>query len=124
MYLEGKNCSFRKLVGLRWWNEVKEDGSEEWIFESDHEIRGTSIDTSIFWFSLYILPIFWGIILFLDIISFKWMWAIAAIIAMTLTGSNMIGYYKCSNEQKKKISSFIFEKGAAGFTNLFMSNNK
>ncbi len=52
------------------------------------------------------------------------MWAIAACIAMTLTGSNMIGYYKCSGEQKKKISNFIFEKGAAGFSNLFMSNNK
>jgi hypothetical protein len=32
-----KNVSGRILVGLRWWNEVKEDGSEVWIFESDHE---------------------------------------------------------------------------------------
>ena len=32
-----KNVSGRILAGLRWWNEVKEDGSEVWIFESDHE---------------------------------------------------------------------------------------
>jgi hypothetical protein len=32
-----KNVSGRMLVGLRWWNEVKEDGTEVWIFESDHE---------------------------------------------------------------------------------------
>ncbi len=29
-----KNVSGRLLVGLRWWNEIKEDGTNEWIFES------------------------------------------------------------------------------------------
>jgi hypothetical protein len=32
-----KNISGRILVGLRWWNEVKEDGSEVWIYESKNE---------------------------------------------------------------------------------------
>ena len=62
-----KNVSGRILVGLRWWNEVKEDGSEVWIFESDHEKSATSIDTTIFWGSLYITPLFWGIFLILEI---------------------------------------------------------
>lgn len=29
-----KNVSGRLMVGLRWWNEVLEDGSSHWIFES------------------------------------------------------------------------------------------
>lgn len=29
-----KNVSGRKLVGLRWWNEVSDDGSSKWIYES------------------------------------------------------------------------------------------
>mmetsp|Transcript_10355 Transcript_10355/g.27133 ORF Transcript_10355/g.27133 Transcript_10355/m.27133 type:complete len:143 (-) Transcript_10355:920-1348(-) len=29
-----KNISGRLLVGLRWWNEVKEDGKSEWRFEA------------------------------------------------------------------------------------------
>ncbi len=29
-----KNVTGRLLVGLRWWNDVKEDGSTVWIFES------------------------------------------------------------------------------------------
>ena len=29
-----KNITGRKLVGLRWWNMIKEDGTEEWIYES------------------------------------------------------------------------------------------
>jgi hypothetical protein len=32
-----KNISGRILVGLRWWNEVKDDGSEVWIYESKNE---------------------------------------------------------------------------------------
>ncbi len=29
-----KNVSGRILVGLRWWNEVKDDGQTAWYFES------------------------------------------------------------------------------------------
>eukprot|EP01133_Synstelium_polycarpum_P019006 gene19006-22751_t len=29
-----KNVTGRLLVGLRWWNEIKEDGTDRWIFES------------------------------------------------------------------------------------------
>ena len=29
-----KNVSGRLLVGLRWWNYVKEDGATEWVFEA------------------------------------------------------------------------------------------
>jgi hypothetical protein len=64
----------RILVGLRWWNEVKEDGNEVWIFESDHEVRKTSIDTTIFWFSLYITPLFWLVFFIIEFIGIKWMW--------------------------------------------------
>ena len=63
-----KNISGRILVGLRWWNEVKEDGSEEWKFESSHEVRAKSIDTTIFWISLYITPVFWGVFFVLELI--------------------------------------------------------
>jgi hypothetical protein len=29
-----KNITGRFLVGLRWWNEIKEDGTNRWRFES------------------------------------------------------------------------------------------
>lgn len=106
-----KNISGRFLVGLRWWNEVNEDGSEEWIFESDHEVRKTSIDTSIFWGSLYATPIFWGVFFLFKVIGLGWFDAMICLIAMLLSGSNMIGYYKCSNEQGKKLNDFITDKG-------------
>ena len=36
-----KNVSGRLLVGLRWWNEIKEDGESVWRFESK-EVRSTN----------------------------------------------------------------------------------
>ena len=29
-----KNVTGRLLVGLRWWNEIKDDGDNVWVFES------------------------------------------------------------------------------------------
>lgn len=113
-----KNVSGRILVGLRWWNEVKEDGSEIWKFESSHEIRAKSIDTTIFWMSLYIAPVFWGVFLFLQLIGLKFMWFISCLIGLILTFSNAFGYYKCSGEQKNKIKGFLDEKSKQGFSKM------
>lgn len=113
-----KNVSGRILVGLRWWNEVKEDGSEKWIFESDHENRARSIDTTVFWTSLYITPIFWGVFVILELIGLKFMWFLECLIGFILTFSNTFGYYKCSGEQKKKIKGFIEDKSKEGFSKI------
>lgn len=113
-----KNVSGRILVGLRWWNEVKEDGSEVWIFESDHENRATSIDTTIFWMSLYITPVFWLVFLFLELIGLRFMWFLECLIGFILTFSNTFGYYKCSGDQKKKIKGFIDDKKQQGFSKI------
>ena len=109
-----KNVSGRILVGLRWWNEVKDDGTEVWIFESDHEKRATSIDTTLFWTSLYIAPMFWGVFLVIELLGLSLLWFLVCLISFVLTFSNTVGYYKCSGEQKKKISNFLAEKGQKG----------
>ena len=125
-----KNVSGRILVGLRWWNEVKEDGSEVWKFESSKEIKTKSIDTTIFWMSLYISPIFWGIFLFLELIGLKLMWCLACLIAFILTFSNTFGYYKCSGDQNKKVKGFLDNKAKEGFSKFMQfgasafANNK
>ncbi len=113
-----KNVSGRILVGLRWWNEVKEDGTEVWRFESSHEVKARSIDTTIFWMSLYIAPLFWGIFIILELIGLKIMWFLACLIAFILTFSNTFGYYKCSGEQKNKIKGFLNNKTQEGFTKI------
>ena len=113
-----KNISGRVLVGLRWWNEVKEDGTEIWVFESENEKKARSIDTTIFWMSLYIAPLFWAIFILLEIIGLRVMWFLLCIISFILTFSNAFGYYKCSGDQKKKIKSFLSEKQNEGLSKI------
>lgn len=113
-----KNISGRLLVGLRWWNEVNEDGTEEWIFESANEVRDTNIDTSIFWGSLYITPLFWGVFFFFKVISISWLDAMICFIALVLSGSNMVGYYRCSSEQGKKLDNLVKDGAAKGISTL------
>jgi len=124
-----KNVSGRIIVGLRWWNEVRDDGTEVWIFESDHEKRASSLDTTLFWTSLYIAPIFWAIFLVIELIGLSLMWFLVCLISLVLTFSNTLGYYKCSGEQQKKISNFLAEKGQQGISKFLslgahaLSNN-
>merc|ERR1719382_1638742 len=45
-----KNITGRLLVGLRWWSHVREDGSQEWVFESNPEEGNlNSTDRNVFW---------------------------------------------------------------------------
>ena len=47
-----KNLSGRILVGLRWWRVLKEDGNEDWKFESwDEIVKPSQIDSNVFWYS-------------------------------------------------------------------------
>lgn len=99
-----KNVSGRKLVGLRWWNEVKEDGTEVWIFESKNEVKESNADTRIFWLCVYLSTAAWTIIFIWDIISFKWIWAIIALVCLVFSGTNLYGFFKCSKKQQESIS--------------------
>lgn len=121
-----KNVSGRFLVGLRWWNEINIDGTEEWIYESENEYRESNIDSKIFWATIYAAPIFWGVFLVFNIISLSILWGMVCVISMLLSGSNMLGYLRCSTEQRKKIGEFITETATEGITNFVLGkdNNK
>lgn len=57
-----KNIAGRRLVGLRWWNEVDTStGDSQWVFESsDPNVRTvTATDKRFFWLSLYVTPALW-----------------------------------------------------------------
>lgn len=57
-----KNIAGRRLVGLRWWNEVNTtSGDSHWVFESsDPNVRTISAtDKRFFWLSLYVTPALW-----------------------------------------------------------------
>lgn len=77
-----KNIAGRRLVGLRWWNEVNQQtGDSHWVFESapqPNEPGGklvNSTDKRFFWLALYAQPALWvGLAIWAMVrIDFKWL---------------------------------------------------
>jgi hypothetical protein len=72
-----KNIAGRRLVGLRWWNEVDpQTGDSKWVFESSEP--GTKIinatDSRFFWLSLYVQPLLWILLAVLAIVRLQFLW--------------------------------------------------
>ena len=99
-----KNIIGRFLVGLRWWNEVKKDGKEVWIFESKNEKSEATADKSVFWTSIYMNGVGWAILFLFKLITLSITNAIIAFTMLVFAGVNLYGFYKCSKEQQNKLS--------------------
>lgn len=111
-----KNVSGRLLVGLRWWNYVKEDGSNEWIFESLDNLSDINpIDKRIFWWGLYVPTALWGLIFILDVLKLNIQWLVVVTAALAMNLANIVGYTKCSNDAKQRMAK-LMDQGSAGFS--------
>ena len=89
-----KNITGRILVGLRWWSQVRDDGTEEWFFESLEEKKNAGIDSFIFWAILYVSPIIWAILALASLLSFAVYNVTLCLSALALCGTNLYGYIK------------------------------
>ena len=95
-----KNVSGRLLVGLRWWNNVNDDGSNEWIYECKPADRLINTNDSYsFWLCLYITPLVWLILGIGALTSFSVSWLLIVGIAISLNLANVVGYWKCQKDQ-------------------------
>jgi len=103
-----KNVSGRLLVGLRWWSVVKEDGSNEWVFESLEDMSEISqFDSRIFWGTLYATPVIWSLLFLIGTLRLKFEYLPIVIAAIAMSGANVVGYYKCSNVASERMQSLI-----------------
>ena len=100
-----KNIAGRHLVGLRWWNEVKENGEEVWIFESKNEKKESNVDVNVFWICLYVNAAGWLILFVYEVITITPTWSIIAFIMLVFAGMNLYGYFKCSKDQQRKFKT-------------------
>jgi len=106
-----KNVTGRLLVGLRWWNEVKEDGTNVWIFESlEQESLINPFESKLFWISLFIPPVAWFLLGIFQILTpNRFNWAILCALGVSLTVSNVIGYIKCARDARSKLKQMTTE---------------
>ena len=116
-----KNVSGRFLVGLRWWNEVKKDGKEVWIFESKNEKTEATVDKSVFWTSLYVNGGGWAILFLFKLITLSITNAIIAFTMLMFAGINLYGFFKCSKEQQGKLNK-LGTKAVSNFAKKRIEN--
>lgn len=72
-----KNIAGRRLVGLRWWNEVDPtSGDSHWVFESSEPGTKTinATDSRFFWLAMYAQPLLWVALAILALIRLKFIW--------------------------------------------------
>ncbi|XP_056390364.1 Golgi apparatus membrane protein TVP23 homolog A isoform X6 [Hyla sarda] len=94
-----QNVTGRLLVGLRWWNQIDEDGRSHWIFEAKKVPSNNSISTEvearIFWLGLIICPMIWTVFFFSTLFSLKLKWLALVIAGISLQSANLYGYIHC-----------------------------
>ncbi|KAI8848934.1 hypothetical protein BC829DRAFT_392965 [Chytridium lagenaria] len=110
-----KNVTGRLLVGLRWWNEIHEDGSNVWIFESrENRSSGLLFTTT---------PAIWAFFGLGAILKFSFSWLLVVIVAIVLNMANVIGYTKCEKDARAKLSNYIAGNSyVQGFVGNFISD--
>lgn len=86
-----KNIAGRRLVGLRWWNEVNgQSGDSHWVFESAPQANEpggkivNATDKRFFWLALYAQPALWVALAVVALVKFMFVW-------LTLVGEFLLG---------------------------------
>ncbi|CCC04918.1 hypothetical protein QBC45DRAFT_424978 [Copromyces sp. CBS 386.78] len=110
-----KNIAGRRLVGLRWWNEVDPNsGDSHWVFESSEP--GTKIinatDSRFFWLAIYAQPLLWVVLAIVALFSLKFIWLPLVAIALVLTITNSLAFSRCDKfSQASNIAGTAFSSG-------------
>jgi len=92
-----RNVAGRTLVGLRFWNQVDEDGESFWVFESRDPSRPANpIDSKMFWIAIYVFPVLWVLLLIVSILKLGVFFIPIVVLAIVFNVTNAIGFtYAC-----------------------------
>lgn len=111
-----RNISGRVLVGLRFWNQVDEDGTSYWVFESrDPSQAANAVDSKMFWMALYTFPVAWILLLFIGILKFNLSFLPIVILALVFNLTNTVGFTYADRDSKRKWAN---ELGSGGINGL------
>lgn len=98
-----KNIAGRRLVGLRWWNEVNgQSGDSHWVFESAPQANEpggkivNATDKRFFWLALYAQPALWVALAVVALVKFMFVW-------LTLVGEFLLGGDGEEEEEEGKV---------------------
>ena len=72
-----KNVTGRYLVGMRWWSVIDSKGRTNYSFESyDYDIKHSHTDTTVFYWGLGIITVYWGIMCIINLFGLNLLYVI------------------------------------------------
>jgi len=121
-----RNVAGRTLVGLRYWNQVDEDGESYWVFESRDPSRPPNpVDSRMFWIALYTFPLLWLALLIVSLLKFNLSFALIVVLALVFNVTNAIGFTYADRDSKQKwannLASSGWGMGIGGFGGQILS---
>ncbi|WRT64379.1 uncharacterized protein IL334_001311 [Kwoniella shivajii] len=107
-----RNVAGRTLVGLRYWNEVDEEGESSWVFESRDPSRPANvIDAKMFWIALYAYPLGWLALFIVSLLKFNVSFLPIVLLALVFNLSNLLGFTYADRDAQKRFASGIASSG-------------
>ncbi|KAH9968923.1 Golgi apparatus membrane protein TVP23 [Russula dissimulans] len=98
-----RNVAGRTLVGLRFWNQVDDNGESYWIFESRDPSRPANpVDSRLFWTALYVFPALWLGLFFVSLLKFNLSFIPIVVLALVFNVTNVIGFTYADRDSKKR----------------------
>ncbi|KAL5519036.1 TVP23 [Sanghuangporus vaninii] len=106
-----RNVAGRILVGLRYWNQVDDDGESYWVFETRDPSRPANpIDSRMFWVAIYTFPVLWLVLLFISILKLNTFLPIV-LLALIFNVTNAIGFTYADRDAKQRWASSMAASG-------------
>ncbi|RPD82609.1 DUF846-domain-containing protein [Lentinus tigrinus ALCF2SS1-7] len=107
-----RNVAGRRLVGLRYWNQVDDDGESYWVFESRDPSRPANpIDSKMFWIAVYTFPLLWLALLIVSILKFNLSFVPIVVLALVFNVTNAIGFTYADRDAKQKWANNLASSG-------------
>jgi len=107
-----RNVSGRTLVGLRFWNQVDDDGESYWVFESrDPSHPANPIDSKMFWIALYVFPLLWAALFVVSLLKFNLSFLPIVLLALIFNVTNVIGFTYADRDAKQKWAKGVASSG-------------
>jgi hypothetical protein len=107
-----RNVAGRTLVGLRFWNQVDEDGESYWVFESRDPSRPANpIDSKMFWIALYTFPLLWLVLLIVSFLKFNLSFIPIVILALIFNITNVVGFTYADRDAKQRWANNLASSG-------------
>ncbi|TNY21640.1 DUF846-domain-containing protein [Rhodotorula diobovata] len=110
-----RNVSGRVLVGLRFWNQVDDDGTSFWVFESrSPEQPANAVDAKMFWIAMYSFPAAWILLLFVGLLKFNISFLPIVMLALVFNVTNTVGYTYADRDAKRRWATGMAAQGMLG----------